>query len=226
MQSLTVASKDAKIREEYVLKVCNDLSIDILDTNIVDEQDELIGIAQVRALQKSLFLKPFKSKIKAAIVKNSQNLTIAAQNALLKVLEEPPDNTLIILTVSKKDLLLPTILSRCKIIELGKNAVDVSEQEILEYTNILVYLQSANTTQKLKLAQDFGKDKDGALHWLEKMILVARQKLIDDILENKNHHLISQYLNILISFQRTLIILKTTNVNPRFALENLFLSIS
>lgn len=225
MQSFLIISKDPETSEEYALTLCKQHNIDPFDIAIIEQQEESIGIAEIRTLQKSLFLKPFKSKTKAAILKNAQNLTVAAQNALLKVLEEPPNNTLIILTVTQKDLLLPTILSRCTIIGLEDKAYELSKKETTEYVEVLSSLLSDGVGEKLKRAQDLSKNKDEAVVWLENMIIVSRQKLLEDILNN-NNETIEQFNNVIVSFQKTLIILKTTNVAPRFALENLFLLLS
>ena len=63
--------------------------------------------------------KPMLSAWKIFIVRDAEALMPAAQNALLKTLEEPPPGTVIILTVSKKTSLLSTILSRSCMIEFG-----------------------------------------------------------------------------------------------------------
>lgn len=60
--------------------------------------------------------KPIRGRAKFFIVREADRMTIQAQNALLKTLEEPPGNTIIILLVSYTDRLLPTTLSRCQIV--------------------------------------------------------------------------------------------------------------
>lgn len=60
--------------------------------------------------------KPIRGRAKMFIVREADRMTIQAQNALLKTLEEPPGNTIIILLVSYSDRLLPTTLSRCQIV--------------------------------------------------------------------------------------------------------------
>ena len=72
-----------------------------------------ITIDQIRNLIRWAHLKPFSKKQKTAIIQPAQKMTHQAQNALLKVLEEPPENTVIILTVDDPDNLLPTVRSRC-----------------------------------------------------------------------------------------------------------------
>ena len=60
--------------------------------------------------------KPVRGRAKIFVIKEADRMTIQAQNALLKTLEEPPGNTLIVLLVSYTDRLLPTTLSRCQIV--------------------------------------------------------------------------------------------------------------
>lgn len=81
---------------------------------IVESSTASISIDQIRELQKYLTLKPaLKSKInRVVIIKDAQKMTIEAQNALLKIIEEPPDYTAIILTAEAKHSLLETVVSR------------------------------------------------------------------------------------------------------------------
>lgn len=77
-----------------------------------------ISIESVRELQKFLQLKTIGSQPlrRAVIIEHAQTLSIEAQNAFLKLLEEPPADTLIILTVNSPRALLPTIISRVQTI--------------------------------------------------------------------------------------------------------------
>jgi len=85
------------------------------DIHIISlEDNELIKIEQVRQLQKDIYLRAYEAKIKVFIIDNAHNLTAEASNALLKVLEEPPKMSLIILISSKPRLLFKTIVSRCR----------------------------------------------------------------------------------------------------------------
>ncbi|MCL5438444.1 MAG: hypothetical protein M1268_00460 [Patescibacteria group bacterium] len=223
MQSILV-SGDPKDTENYTLKICEENKISNFDISFI--KDEKPGIEQIRNLQKGIFLKPFKSKIKITIIQNAEKMTIDAQNALLKILEEPPPDTIIILTATKKDFLLPTIISRCKIIELKKETSKLSEKEIIDYQNVINSLIGGlKVGERLKLAEGFSKTKEEALSFLKNSMVIVRENLIDEILiGNQKNNLIFQYISILISFQKTYTIIYTTNVSPRLALENLFLS--
>ena len=78
-----------------------------------------IKIDQIRALCRKLALKPYESKFRFAILSEADSMNLEAGNALLKMLEEPPDRTILILTAEQASDLLPTIVSRCLHIRLN-----------------------------------------------------------------------------------------------------------
>jgi DNA polymerase-3 subunit delta' len=96
-----------------------------------DDRSEAISIDEIRfhpergaqahdqSLQQFLSLKPFVATMRVALLANAERMTEAAQNCLLKTLEEPPPNTVLILTTAYPDHLLPTCLSRCQVIGLS-----------------------------------------------------------------------------------------------------------
>lgn len=224
MQSILVVSKNKNKFEQYLQNLFNEFSISHFDV-IKIESVGTIGIEEVRTVQKNLLLKPNQGALKAVIFESAHTLTLAAQNSLLKILEEPPNHTIIILQTLTKEQLLPTILSRCKIIELNKEDDTLSNTDSTQYLNILISLMSNDIVLRLKLAQDIAKTKQSSIDWVENMILSLRQKIIELIMENPSNSLISKYHNILISLNSTHVTLTTTNTNPRFTLENLFLNI-
>jgi DNA polymerase-3 subunit delta' len=72
-----------------------------------------ISIHQIRGMEKELHFRSFSSGRKVAIVDPASLLNYASQNALLKTLEEPPQDSLLILVSSSAGTLLPTLRSRC-----------------------------------------------------------------------------------------------------------------
>jgi len=84
------------------------------DVFVVEPQNLSISIENVRDLQHFLSLKSFRSDYKVVLINQAESLSQDAANALLKTLEEPPDNSFIALCATKLDAILPTILSRCK----------------------------------------------------------------------------------------------------------------
>jgi DNA polymerase-3 subunit delta' len=96
--------------------------------------EEAIKIEEVRELIYKLSLKPYQAKYKIALINNAENMTVEAQNSLLKVLEEPKSYTVIILVTSNPGKLLRTIASRAQKINFGP--VQASEFESLLGANI------------------------------------------------------------------------------------------
>ncbi len=84
------------------------------DIHYLEPSGALIRIDRIRELCDLLSMKPYEAKIRAAIISRSQAMNPEAANALLKMLEEPPDRTVLILTADQKSDLLPTIVSRCQ----------------------------------------------------------------------------------------------------------------
>lgn len=83
------------------------------DFHILEPDGLFIRIAQVRELLRIFSLKPHGSGYRVAIFRNAHAMNPEAANALLKMLEEPPARSLLILTASRISDLLPTIVSRC-----------------------------------------------------------------------------------------------------------------
>jgi DNA polymerase-3 subunit delta' len=73
-----------------------------------------IPIDKARELNQFLRLQPLRGERKVALVDDAHRMNLAAQNALLKGLEEPPAGSLVILVANNADALLPTIRSRCQ----------------------------------------------------------------------------------------------------------------
>lgn len=99
----------------------------------VEEKDGIfktkeIKLEAIKRLQKEFSLTSFSKNYRIAIIRNAQKLNLSAQNALLKILEEPPENTTIILVAEDTKELLPTIISRCQIKQFNL----LSENELSE----------------------------------------------------------------------------------------------
>jgi DNA polymerase-3 subunit delta' len=96
------------------------------DFSIVQAED--VGMAlkvdQIRELQRTLSLTPYEAHYKIALILRFEQANPNAANALLKTLEEPPPHVIMMLTASDSDALLPTINSRCELIQLRPLSVE------------------------------------------------------------------------------------------------------
>ena len=88
------------------------------DVRIFDREDEAIKIDSIRELQRELSLSPVEGRFRVVVLSHFERATRSAANALLKTLEEPAPQVVIVLTVTDPGALLPTIVSRCQVITL------------------------------------------------------------------------------------------------------------
>src|SRR5512139_1361138 len=94
------------------------------DIFFIEPDKNIIKIEQVRDIQKKIIFKPLEGRKKVVIIDQAEKLNLHAANCLLKTLEEPPDDTVLILVASTALPLLPTILSRCQSIRFAPLGVE------------------------------------------------------------------------------------------------------
>lgn len=165
-----------------------------------------LGIEQARIMKAHFFFKPYQSKGRAVVLEDASVLTPEAQNALLKLLEEPPSQAVLILGAPSDAKFLPTILSRCQIIELQgerpkevdltleiEKLLSVKMGERFEYieklkdkeqflSSLTQYFHSklpkyANFTKELLQAEEWVNQNVNIRAILEYLMLVMPQKL-------------------------------------------------
>lgn len=212
MHSFLILSKDKKAGFDQIDKILKSEEISEFDKNYFTF-DEPVGIEDIRHVQGKLHLKPFKSKKRAMILDFSTGATVQAQNSMLKILEEPPPSTIILIYGKSSEDFLPTILSRCKIIE-------TSGAEAEELGLDIQKLLKAGVGDKLEIAQRFGGDRETALQTIESTIF-AIEKELPKIKKEE----LRDYLNLMKALSSCYSDLKFSNVNPRFILENYLLQI-
>lgn len=95
-------------------------------------QPELTGgtlkVDQIRDLQHTLSLSPYEAAYRIALLLHFENANPSAANALLKTLEEPGPQVLLLLTADSPENLLPTVVSRCQVLRLGSVQLDTLRQ--------------------------------------------------------------------------------------------------
>jgi replication-associated recombination protein RarA len=118
---------------DEVLQDTKIIDVDFMRTINPDTKDS-IGIDAVREIKNFLWQKPNVSSRRTLIIDNAELLTTQAQNALLKITEEPPVSSLLILVTSDIESILPTIVSRLPKIYFGA----VPESDIAKWSNVKV----------------------------------------------------------------------------------------
>lgn len=96
------------------------------DLHLVEAMDSggALKVDQVRQLQRRLALAPYEGRWRVALLPRFHDATTSAANALLKTLEEPPDQVVLLLTARSSDACLPTIVSRCEVIPLRPISIE------------------------------------------------------------------------------------------------------
>lgn len=118
---------------------------------IQPNEKETIGIDKMRDIKKFLIQKPINALRRTVIINDAWCLTSEAQNAILKITEEPPSYGLIILILPNFDVLAPTLVSRCRLVYFSR----ISTFEIAKWL-MKKHKLSQNEAQKIAL-ESFGR---------------------------------------------------------------------
>jgi hypothetical protein len=130
------------------------------DALIIDGSKERLGIEVARGFSEFLYRQPNASSRRTLIVNQAGDLTPQAQNALLKLAEEPPSHALIILVIQELGVLLPTILSRFQKLYVAVQGAksEASDLEIRAQELVGKFLLS-NPKQRLDLIKQMTKEE-------------------------------------------------------------------
>lgn len=175
-----------------------------------------IKIAQIRKLQSDILVKPYKS-YKIYVIDEAQKMTVEAQNALLKTLEEPPKYAIIILITNNKESLLDTIKSRCEIIKFTPIPL-VEVADYLTQTGVdknrasLLANFSRGSMQKaieLSESEDFHIMRDEVQKYVETFLTGSMLDIMDiqsSIEKYKDN--ITNVLDLLVNYFRDIMMVK------------------
>ena len=126
-----------QLANEVVVRLFNLGDVDVRevahpDLRCIEGKDDAIKIDQIRLLIDFMMRTRQNAPIKVALVMDAEKMTISAANGILKMLEEPPDDHLLILTSIATETLLPTIVSRCQRIVMRKYNSDVAQKWLID----------------------------------------------------------------------------------------------
>ena len=185
------------------------------------DKPNTIGVEDIRAqINNDIVIKPYSSPRKVYIMNEGEKMTVQAQNALLKTLEEPPEYAVILILTANVDSLLPTILSRCVVL----NMKPVPDNKVKKYlmedlavpdykANICVAFARGNIGKAKMLAtsEEFEKVKEEAVtlvKYINDMEISEIVKAIKKISEYKFD--VTDYLDILSVWYRDVLLFKAT----------------
>ncbi len=186
------------------------------------EKPNTISVDDIRVqVNNDVAIKPYSSKYKVYIINEAEKMTPQAQNAILKTLEEPPAYAVIMLLVSNVNTLLPTILSRCVVLnmkpvrdELVKKYL-MEELQIPDYKADVCVAFARGNVGKAKLlaaSEEFENVKAEALSLLKYIKDMEIQEIVSAIKKISEYKLeINDYLDIMSIWYRDVLLFKATN---------------
>lgn len=138
-----------------------------------------VGIDQIRSLKKEVFLKLTGGSFRVLLISDADRMTAAASNSLLKLLEEPPEGTVLFLTTSSSGRLLSTLVSRCQVIRFSPLAETQIEEALAGRWSIppeKARAYSKMAAGSLQRALDFNEEafdvhRNTALDFLEQILI-------------------------------------------------------
>jgi len=171
-----------------------------------------LKVDQIRDLQHGLHFAPYSGKFRIALMLRFEEANPQASNALLKTLEEPPENVIILITAESAERLLPTIVSRCEVIRLRPVPPEILVQGLQsqwyippEEANLLTHLSGGRPGYSFKLYQnpELLIQRNDWLDDLNRVLLASRVERFDyaDKLA-KNHNNIYPLLKTWLGFWR------------------------
>lgn len=99
------------------------------DYNVVEPDGKQIKNAQIEAFQEFVNIKPYDAAYKVILIKEADKMNASSQNRILKTLEEPAQDVIIILVTNNSEKLLPTVVSRCQVIKMN----GLSDEQVIKY---------------------------------------------------------------------------------------------
>ncbi|HAL03248.1 MAG TPA: DNA polymerase III subunit delta' [Lachnospiraceae bacterium] len=186
------------------------------------EKPNTIGVDDIRdGINDTVFIKPYSSNYKIYIIQEAEKMTPQAQNALLKTIEEPPEYAVFILLCNSIDMILPTILSRCVVL----NMKPVKDEQMREYlmkdmmvpdyrAEICVAFARGNVGRARSLAssEDFDKIRTDALALLKNIYDMEIVEIMEALKKIKEYSFdINDYLDIMAVWYRDVLLFKATH---------------
>ena len=187
----------------------------------VTREKASLGVDEIREqLCNTMDIKPFSSPYKIYLVPEAEKMTEAAQNALLKTIEEPPEYGIVILMTSNISALLPTIQSRCLTMEFRPLSTAVVESFVKEHCQVPDYQARASAAfaqgnlgkaMRYAKSEDFIERKDhiiSLLRHVEQMDLSEMLEVIKDLGTRKDE--VRDYIDLMVLWYRDVLLFKAT----------------
>lgn len=185
------------------------------------EKPASISVDDIRTqVNGDIMIKPYSSPYKVYIIPDADLLTVQAQNALLKTIEEPPEYAVIFLLTENADSLLPTIRSRCVMLKLRNIKDKLVKKYLMEQLQVPDYqaelcaaFAQGNIGRAMLLAKSehFNEIKEEAIQLLKYINEMELHEIVSAIKEINKYKLeVADYLDIITIWYRDVLLYKAT----------------
>lgn len=189
---------------------------------VTHEKPNVISVDEIRTqILNDIELKPYSSRYKIYIVPDAQLMNTQAQNAILKTLEEPPEYAIIMLLTNNVDKFLPTIISRCIVLNFRPveplHMVDYLVNQIgidREKARFCTDFAQGNLGKAVRLAisLDYNEIKEDSLRLLRRIQDMDMDEIIQAVRNMGKYKLdITDYIDIMTMWFRDLLMVKISN---------------
>ena len=188
---------------------------------VTHEKPNTISIDDIREqVNNDIVIKPYSSRYKIYIIADADMMSVQAQNAILKTIEEPPEYAVIMLLTENAETLLPTIRSRCVMLKL-RNIKDqlvkkylMEQMQVPDYkADVCVAFAQGNMGKAIMLAtsEHFNEIKEEAVHLLRNINDLDLNELIEAVKRCMSYKLeITDYMDVIAVWYRDVLIYKAT----------------
>jgi len=179
-----------------------------------------IGIGRIRELRRTTALKPLEGRGRAVIIAEVEKMTTEAANALLKILEEPPQGMTMILTTSNVKALLPTIVSRCQEVRFEhlrdediESALIGKHDQQLEKARLIAKLSLGSYRRALEfLDEDLSSRRERVVDIMRAILKDSSTRLdmVDKLTAERDKRLVKELLGLMLIWLRDAMILRNS----------------
>ena len=152
---------------------------DIFETDgIIKSKSKVFAVDSVRQIRDDAFILPNESDSKVYILKNAHNMNDQAQNAILKILEEPPSYVFFIIVTTSRSTMLETVLSRVQTYSLLSDEEKITDKECDAVKSFIKALLNVNELALVEQTAVFLKNNQFAKRVLNLLLEVFRDALV------------------------------------------------
>ncbi len=185
------------------------------------ERPSSIGVDEVREqVADDVQIRPYNGRYKIYIIPDAEIMTVSAQNALLKTIEEPPDYVIVLLLTANEEMLLETIRSRCVTLHLEPVPDELVKQYLMDLPGVsadqaeicAAFAQgNIGKAERLASSEDFGVIKESAMYLIRNAGRMDISAVIEYVKEVQEYRIsIQDYLDVLALWYRDMVYYKAT----------------